>query len=63
MLYTIHRSEWQVNKDARDRDSDYCGNTVLGLIRGSRNAVYRKCVTPAPATRLGYNCITRVGWW
>ena len=29
ILY-IHRSDWQVNKDARDRDSDYCGNAVSG---------------------------------
>ena len=34
VLYIIHRKDWQVNKVARDRDSDYCGIAVLVRIWG-----------------------------
>ena len=34
IIYTIHRSDCYVNNNAKDRDSNYCGNAVSGLIWG-----------------------------
>ena len=42
VLYIIHRKDWQVNKVARDRDSDYCGIAVRFGFGGSRNAVLQE---------------------
>ena len=65
ILYVIHRGDWQVNKAARDRDSDYCGNAVFGSDLGDPEMqFYRKRVSLLHPPLEWAVTVLRVGlWW